>query len=265
MGDHTAFFYGPSPPPLPSPPAFPTLHPTHPTHPTNIPYPQLGTLMVPKVLHRVIYGTSTPEPWQTASLRPPRPALLHAHQRRKVRHADYPGVIPLSGSGSSSSSTSTGSSVRGTLVAGLTDADMYRLDLFEGDEYERRRVRVRVLVGGDVDAAGLPSSGGGGGGREDGKEQREGEAEEVEAETYIWTAGERRLEDHEWDFGEFVREKLRFWVGEGASHEYADVDKAVSAESNGVDGTGGRGANGAIGKALDEDHKTAKETLRNAV
>ncbi|KKY17938.1 putative disease resistance protein [Diplodia seriata] len=220
MGDHTAFFY--------------------------------GTLMVPKVLHRVIYGTSTPEPWQTASLSPSRPALLHAHQRRKVRHADYPGVIPLPDADPSSTS------VRGTLVAGLTDADMYRLDLFEGDEYERRRVRVRALAGGKVDAVGLPTSG------EGGEEEEEGD-EEVEAETYIWTAGERRLEDDEWDFDEFVREKLRFWVGEAASHEYADVDKAVATESNGVDGTGGRGANGVIGKALDEDHKTAKETLKSAV
>ncbi|KAL1644373.1 hypothetical protein SLS58_004287 [Diplodia intermedia] len=218
MGDHTAFFY--------------------------------GTLMVPKVLHRVIYGTSTPEPWQTASLSPSRPALLHAHQRRKVRHADYPGVIALPDADPSSTS------VRGTLVAGLTDADMYRLDLFEGDEYERRRVRVRAPAGGKVDAAGLPSGEGGGEG---------GDEELVEAETYIWTAGERRLEDDEWDFDEFVREKLRFWVGEAASHEYADVDKAVAAESNGVDGTGGRGANGVIGKALDEDHRTARETLKNAV
>ncbi|KAF9641461.1 AIG2-like protein [Lasiodiplodia theobromae] len=202
--------------------------------------------MVPKVLYRVIYGTSTPEPWQTASLSssPPRPALLPAHQRRKVRHADYPGVIPLP--------SDPASSVRGTLVTGLTDADMYRLDLFEGDEYERRRVRVRVIAGAKVDAAGLPEGG-------------EAEGEEVEAETYIWTAGEQALEDDEWDFDEFVREKLRFWVGEGADHEYTEVDKAIAAESNGVDGTGGRGTNGAIGKALDEDHKAAKDALKNAV
>ena len=45
--------------------------------------------------------------------------------------------------------------------------------------------------------------------------------EEVEAETYLWIGGEARLEEREWDFEEFQREKMRFWVGEEASGEYA--------------------------------------------
>lgn len=45
--------------------------------------------------------------------------------------------------------------------------------------------------------------------------------EVVEAETYVWIAGEARLEEREWDFAEFQREKMRFWVGEEGAEEYA--------------------------------------------
>lgn len=69
---------------------------------------------------------------------------------------------------------------------------MWRLDIFEGDEYARRRVRLRVLS-------------------EDGR----GEGEEVEAETYVWVAGREKLEGGEWDFEAFRREKMRDWVGGG--------------------------------------------------
>jgi hypothetical protein len=70
----------------------------------------------------------------------------------------------------------------------LTDNDVRRLDLFEGDEYSRTKVWCRLLV--------------------DGKDE---EGEEVEVETYVWSAGEERLEAKEWDFEEFRREKLKFW------------------------------------------------------
>lgn len=43
----------------------------------------------------------------------------------------------------------------------------------------------------------------------------------VEAETYVWIGGEERLEEREWDFTEFQREKMRFWVGEEGDEEYA--------------------------------------------
>ena len=45
--------------------------------------------------------------------------------------------------------------------------------------------------------------------------------QEVEAETYLWIGGESRLEEREWDFAEFQREKMRFWVGEAGEEEYA--------------------------------------------
>ncbi|EOD51209.1 putative disease resistance protein [Neofusicoccum parvum UCRNP2] len=209
MGDRTAFFY--------------------------------GTLMVPQVMYRVIYNSSDPQPWQK-TLTTAKPAFLPGYQRRKVRQADYPGIIPVA-----TDSSSPSSSVRGTLVTGLTEGDIFRLDTFEGDEYERRRVPVRVVTAGRVDATDVP-----------GGVFAPTETEEVVAETYVWTAGEDRLEPGEWDFDEFVREKLRRWVGAGADHEYAEVDATVAAE---LDGTGGRGANGHIGRALEADHRATAEAL----
>lgn len=115
-----------------------------------------------------------------------------------MRNADYPAIILDQRDGSSS--------VRGTYVTGLTDSDIWRLDIFEGNEYERVKVKCKLLK-----QVGDASSGEG---------NVEGE-EEVEAETYVWIAGEERLDAREWDFAEFQREKMRFWVGEGADEEYA--------------------------------------------
>lgn len=81
---------------------------------------------------------------------------------------------------------------------------MCRLDIFEGGEYLRRPVKARLIVR-----------------NEEGKsEPRERDlGEEVECETYVWMAPEEDLEDGEWDFEQFVREKIGRWVGEGAEVE----------------------------------------------
>ena len=157
-----------------------------------------GTLMAPQVLHRVIWGSPSPPTPAHAALLTIRPALLHAHQRRKVRRADYPAILPADAS----------TTVRGTLVEGLTDGDIWRLDIFEGSEYARRKVKVRVLQEGIADDQG----------------------DEVDAETYIWTAGEFRLEDNEWDFAEFVKDKMARWVG----HD-ADTDEGLKGSCNATD------------------------------
>ncbi len=87
-------------------------------------------------------------------------------------------------------------------MTGLTEGDVWRLDAFEGSEYERRVVRVKLLdVGGD--------------------EGKGGEAGEVETESYIYTAGEGRLERKEWDYEEFRREKMFRWAE--TSEEYKGV------------------------------------------
>jgi len=190
--------------------------------------------MAPGVLYRVIYGNANPEPWQQ-KLTTVRPALLESHRRHRVKYMSYPAIVPC-----------TGSSVRGSVVTGLTQGDIYRLDIFEGDQYLRKKVKVKVLK-----KVGLDESIQNG-------ELEEHAAEEVEAETYVWKDDLSKLEDGEWDFEEFKRERMHFWMGEGSSEEsnievdegFADVDNAVAAEKA-IDHTGGRGMNGTISKNLE--------------
>lgn len=83
-------------------------------------------------------------------------------------------------------------SVKGTYVSGLTDGDMHRLDLFEGDEYVKEWVEVEVEV--------------------------DGKRESRKCRTYVYVAGEERLEAKEWDYEEFRKEKLTRWTS--SSEEY---------------------------------------------
>ena len=190
-----------------------------------------GTLMAPTVMWRVIHGTAEPydyEKKQTTSV----PALLTGYERRKVKYRDYPAITQCKGG-----------SVRGLLVTGLSDMNLRRLDTFEGDQYTREVVKVKVL-------------------RHLGPEERADESvgegdEMVEAETYVWSS-EDELESKEWDFEEFKREKIRRWNGimDWDDEGFEDVDRQV-AEEAARDPTGGRATNGAIGKEL--------ETMRAAV
>ena len=144
-----------------------------------------GTLMAPQVLNRVCHGD-----FQTSTTRrlTVRPAVLDQYRRHRVKFADYPAIVH----------TRDGdSSVSGSYVAGLTDGDVARLDIFEGSEYVRTKVRVRLMDGG-IDADHV----------------------EVDAETYVWIASPGALEDREWDFGEFQREKMHLWVGDRGQGEY---------------------------------------------
>ena len=230
-----------------------------------------GTLMAPPVLHRVIHGTSRPSA-EEASRTTFTPALLQEFRRHRVAGCDYPAIRPHAGS-----------TVRGSLVSGLEAIDLMRLDIFEGDQYDRRDVKVRVLKGVGLEESMSEHSNGRGG--EVTKQEDAQQGEEVETETYIfrevyWDD----LETEEWDFEEFKREKMMFWMGEtgwsGGEHDgtgdgdmengveidsgFADVDRAVAegkvGGSPGVkqenakvkDPTGGRGLNGSISKQLQD-------------
>ncbi|PNS16535.1 AIG2-like protein [Sphaceloma murrayae] len=204
-----------------------------------------GTLMSPAILHRVIHGPSNPTfPTPSSSYVRTCPAMLHSHRRHRVRSADYPAIVP---------DTASDACVRGTFATGLTDADVGRLDIFEGDEYERRFVKVRKLIIGKSAGAGQDQE------LEDGTQE---EGEEAEVETYVWIAGKQRLEDDEWDFETFKKEKMRFWIGsdgtEGSTgrEEFEAVDQA--------DGTGGRSVNGSIGRQLEQHHRGG-EAIGSAV
>ncbi|KAL9629166.1 MAG: hypothetical protein Q9204_005431, partial [Flavoplaca sp. TL-2023a] len=161
---------------------------------------------------------------------PPRGRGL-ARAEGVLQH-DYPAIVPQQCS-----------SVRGTYVRGLTDGDLYRLDIFEGVEYERRRVKINIL---EIE------------GNETGEGNVEGE-EEVTVETYIWVAGKHKLENGEWDFAEFRREKMHNWIT--SSEEYDEVDEAVKNHAN--DPTGGRGLNGSITERLEA--KKEDQVLDSAV
>ncbi|KAI9828410.1 MAG: hypothetical protein M1832_002838 [Thelocarpon impressellum] len=199
-----------------------------------------GTLMAPQVLHRVIYGSPKPEPWQ-AELLEIWPAILHDHRRHKVRGCDYPGIIPCQ--------AHERSSVRGTYVTGLTEGDIARLDLFEGAEYERVAVKVRLLtrVGDEAGTGNVESEA------------------EADAETYVWIAGEHELEEGEWDFGEFRREKMGRWIG--VDQGFADVDNAAENVEwlRAADPTRGRGLDGDITSQLNDGSEAKEEVLRSAV
>ncbi|CAG8981119.1 hypothetical protein HYALB_00013730 [Hymenoscyphus albidus] len=164
MGDRTAFFY--------------------------------GTLMAKEILYRVCFGDAKADQDSVYSIRTSQitivPAILHDYQRHKVIGCQYPGIRQQKGQ-----------EVRGTYVTGLTDADVFRLDRFEGNQYDREDVKVRLLN----------------------KDGSEGD-EEHRAETYVFKY-EEELEKEEWCYEEFRREKLKNWVG-SSSVEYDEVDNAAA-------------------------------------
>ncbi|KAN0080833.1 hypothetical protein V8E54_004037 [Elaphomyces granulatus] len=194
MGDHTFFFY--------------------------------GTLIAPEILYRVCYGSQNPESWQKESLTM-RPALLYGFRRHRVRGRAYPGILPVpssaatstssdettttttNGSSVPSASVHEGASVLGSLVSGLTDGDVRRLDHFEGSEYQKRQVRVRVLrsIAGSSQEEDLKDT------LNAAQTHTTEEGEEIEATAYVWISGREWLEDAEWDFETFKRDKMKWWVG----------------------------------------------------
>ncbi|PQE20660.1 disease resistance Aig2 protein [Rutstroemia sp. NJR-2017a BBW] len=188
-----------------------------------------GTLMAPEVLYRVLYNISK-TPTNPSLLKTITPAVLPDYCRHKVRYADYPGIVAESGH-----------TVRGTYVTGLTPDNVRNLDLFEGSEYVRKEVTVRLLATKNQDEGIM------------GEAAETGE--ERPAQTYVFL-DRTGLESEEWDFEYFKREKLRNWVGR--SEEYAEVDAGGSYEvqeskEEKHDPTGGRGVGGAISQQLKDE------------
>ncbi|KAK4985286.1 hypothetical protein LTR66_008221 [Elasticomyces elasticus] len=189
--------------------------------------------MAPEVLYRVCFGNVNPPASTHAHLKT-YPAILHHFRRQRVAGCDYPAILPH-----------PESTVRGTYVTGLTKADMKRLDIFEGWSYRRKPVKVKILTT-TGDASGKGNV----------------EGEEAEAETYVWTDDVRLLDDAEWDFRQFRREKMNFWIGAEGEAEYAEVDSAVKEGT--IDPTGGRGLDGSISREL-EKHSMREEDTKAEV
>ncbi|CAH0059032.1 unnamed protein product [Clonostachys solani] len=137
-----------------------------------------GTLMAPEVFYSVCYGTSKP-PQAYQAMHTFTPATLDGYCRHRVQFADYPGIVP-----------EEGCSVRGVYATGLTDANMQKLDHFEGSEYKKVNVKVKLVK------------------NEGGKEV---EGEEKDAVVYVFLSAED-LDKVEWDFEHFRKEKMGMWA-----------------------------------------------------
>jgi hypothetical protein len=157
--------------------------------------------MAPEVFFTVCYRNTPIDVQVLRGLHQFRPALLHGYCRRRVFHADYPGIT-----------ADAAHNVFGVLVTGLTDANVHHLDNFEGDQYERRPVKARLLrkVGDDDGGAGQV------------------EGDEVETEVYVFTEP-AFLEDREWDFHEFRTQKMKNWTKEDYGFEDDDADDVAAA------------------------------------
>ncbi|KAK9478558.1 hypothetical protein V1514DRAFT_330999 [Lipomyces japonicus] len=126
--------------------------------------------MSPQVVSRVLYGKS-----QVSDQTLPRfqHATLHGYSRSKINNVAYPAVIKDSKS-----------SVKGMLVTGISDAELAKLDEFEGDEYERRAVEVIT---------------------DEGKKR-------LHTNCYIWIDDIDRLTGTDWNFDEFMGNKFNTWI-----------------------------------------------------
>lgn len=89
-----------------------------------------GSLMFPEVWQRVVRGD-----YRSA------PAVLDGHARFALAGETYPGTI-----------VRAGASVAGIVYFDVSDSDVAALDAFEGSEYRRDRVRVRLDSGALEDA-----------------------------------------------------------------------------------------------------------------
>lgn len=75
-----------------------------------------GTLMASEVFFTVCFRMANP-PQALKSEYTFRPAILHGYCRRRVKDADYPGIVP-----------DAEHTVRGTYVTGLTEANLVKLE-----------------------------------------------------------------------------------------------------------------------------------------
>jgi hypothetical protein len=197
-----------------------------------------GTLMHPRILRRVIGNDGSH--LQIC------PGILLDHTRHQVRYADYPGILPYEESKTmfKGELEPEERSVRGTLVTGLTDADMVLLDIFEGNvrrplelivipdcrpkEYGLKKVFVHPL-GTFCDL------------ESDNSLEKSGSIvptsppplppisdlpDSMEVETYIY-ARMANLNPDLWSFEEFVKNNAWKWYGRGADEnvDFTEVDR----------------------------------------
>ncbi|CAN9434726.1 unnamed protein product [Alternaria alternata] len=134
---------------------------------------------------------------------------------------------------------------RAALLEGLTDGNIWRLDIFKSDECERIGVKVRAQKSK---------------GRASDAEHRDVQGDEVSAQTYAWITREHRFECREWDFDHFVKEE----ISRGVGREVADKD-ATDAVAALDDPTSGRGVNGDISRQFESGGQAEEKVPGGAV
>jgi gamma-glutamylcyclotransferase (GGCT)/AIG2-like uncharacterized protein YtfP len=132
-----------------------------------------GSLMFAPVWQRVVGGA-----YRSA------PAWLDGYARHALADDAYPGMIEAAGS-----------RVDGLVYFDVTDADLARLDAFEGDEY--RRIAVSLTLR-EAAPDGSPGPAGSAGSLPDAEPTRR-----LSAQTYLFTAV-HRLAPHAWEPGRFA-------------------------------------------------------------
>ncbi|KAI9633417.1 pyridoxal phosphate-dependent transferase [Dioszegia hungarica] len=202
-----------------------------------------GTLCHPTILSRVLRRPVDGLQFEDA--------ILPGYTRHHVKNEDYPAVIDKQSAEKLLSATSEARDVdfstRGTLVKGLDLRDVMALDTFEGNQYARRQLPIRIMGSGPAisqadraDSSGVskPSSAlsavgqavaavktalspdGPGGGL---KGDQADDAGQV-AWVYVWSDDIKHLEPSIWDFETFVRDKADVWTG-SSTKEYDDVER----------------------------------------
>ena len=123
-----------------------------------------GSLMFPEVWSMVVRGD-----YQS------QPARLYGYQRLRINSESYPGAV----------AATTSDFIDGQLYMKIAPEDMERLDLFEGDDYEKVQAPLSLSEEGDV----------------------------VMAQVYLYKHSER-LDTQAWDVEWFAREGIKQFMAE---------------------------------------------------
>ncbi|EIW69330.1 hypothetical protein TREMEDRAFT_43923 [Tremella mesenterica DSM 1558] len=181
-----------------------------------------GTLCVPAILARVLGHGCQNLTFQDA--------LLPDYTRHCVVGQDYPAVIDSKSTRIISGDDVEDTSTRGTLVSGLSVADVLALDIFEGDEYTRKILKVHTFSSAAaIDQ--LPQELMNPNLRESTINTPPSIYAKKEAWVYTWSAGLDRLDPKVWSFAEFVKERADQWTGKDTT-EFDEIEHhlAIRAE-----------------------------------
>ncbi|KAI5812328.1 hypothetical protein BZA77DRAFT_324300 [Pyronema omphalodes] len=180
--------------------------------------------MAPCVLFSKIHGCSEPYFHQIRNLKF-HGATLSNFSRHQLPDVVYPGITP-----------NPGKEVHGTLVTGLTNRDVLKLDVYESWDYDRVKVKVRVLdkeaksSGDNSDSSDCEGSQLGNRENSEGDYGKDAQdngtlvgGEMVECWVYLYNRPANILKGSEWDFREFCQVKMPGWFGPGVVM-YSDQD-----------------------------------------